>query len=693
MVNEKKLSRRHLLATTVAFTLALINVSPMAAQSGQAVLKSPNGDLEIAIATVRGQDVQDPGGQLAYRVAFRGKPVLVWSNLGLGVEGSPVLGAAVRIESSQPSAHDETWKSIAGKANPIRDHYNAITVQTVETTPGGRRMTIQARAYDDGVAFRYVVPDQQGGKELRITNEATQFHFPKDATTWSLVMPDFQTGNEGDYHEITLQGLDSQLLIGLPVLLDVPGAAWVGLTEADIEDYASLYVYSAGRQNTLAARLAPRVEEAAAAPRVPWPMDAETNASIVSVIRQTPVTSPWRVLMIADDPGRLVESNMVVNLNPPSAIADPSWIKPGKTAWDWWSGGLVKGVRGGMNTESMKYYIDFASHMGFPYMMIDAGWAGRAAAGAPGSARPATDLTKVNPNVDLPALVEYAKSKNVRLWLWAHWTDVNRQVDDAFPLFEKWGIAGVKIDFMDRADQWMVNWYRTIAKKAADHHLLIDYHGAFKPDGMRRTYPNVLTREGVLGAEYDKWSARATPAHRVTLAFTRMLAGPMDYTPGGFDNTTRDQFIARSSAPQVMGTRAQQAALFVVFESAFQMVADHPAAYDGQKETEFLKAVPATWDETRVINGRPARWITMARRSGQEWYVGSITNWDAREVDLPLTFLGAGSYDAEIYADGPNASTDAKDSVVSRRRVDAKTTLKLKLAPGGGCAIRLTPAR
>jgi len=345
-----------------------------------------------------------------------------------------------------------------------------------------------------------------------------------------------------------------------------------------------------------------------------------------------------------------------------------------------------------MNTDSMKYYIDFSARMGFPYMLIDAGWAARIASGD-GSVAGGSDLTKVNPNVDLPGLVAYAKSKNVRLWLWAHWSDANRQADAAFPLFEKWGIAGVKIDFMDRADQWMVNWYRTTAQKAADHHLLIDYHGAFKPDGMRRTYPNVLTREGVMGAEYDKWSSRETPAHNVTLAFTRMLAGPMDYTPGGFDNATRDQFIARSSAPMVMGTRAHQTALFVVFESGLQMVADHPAAYDGQKETEFLKAVPATWDETHVINGRPARFITIARRSGKEWYVGSITNWDPRDIDLPLSFLGAGSYQAEIYADGPNAATNAKDSVLSKQTVTAKSVLKLKLAPGGGAAIRLVPAQ
>jgi alpha-glucosidase len=655
-----------------------------AAETSPVVLKSPDGALEMSIGTVR-------DGQLAYRVAFRGKPVIEWSNLGLEIEGAPVLGAAVAIESSQASSADQTWNSVAGKANPIRDHYNGVTVQTAETTAGGRRLAIEARAYNDGVAFRYFVPEQPSLKQMRITNEATEFRFPTDATTWSLILRDFQTSSEDDYHELTIRGLHPEYLVGLPVLLEVPGVAWVGLSEAYIDDWAGLFVHSVIDQNTLTARLAPRVEDPTA-PHIAWPI----QGSPVSVIRQTPAHSPWRVLMIGADPGRLVESNLVVNLNPPSAIADTSWIKPGKTAWDWWSGPLVKGqpFQGGMNTATMKYFIDFSARNGFPYMLVDAGWS------APGPTPPeavgpyarGTDLTKFNPEVNISELVEYGRSKNVRIWLWAHWTAINHQLDAALDQFEKWGVAGVKIDFMDRADQWMVNWYRDVARKAAEHHVLVDYHGAFKPDGLRRTYPNVLTREGVMGAEYNKWSARETPTHNVTLAFTRMLAGPMDYTPGGFDNVTRATFEPRNLGPSVMGTRAHQTALFVVFESPFQMVADHPAAYDGQKETAFLKAVPSTWDETRVINGRPARFITIARRSGREWYVGAITNWDPREVDLPLSFLGAGAFNAEIYADGPNAAAEPKDSVLEKRRVDAGTVLKLKLAPGGGCAIRLVPA-
>jgi alpha-glucosidase len=674
----------------IALILALALPAALASAAGTepVVLASPNGAIEMTITTVR-------GGHLAYRVAYRGKPVLDWSNLGLAVEGAPVLGSAVRIESAQPSSHDETWTSVAGKANPIRDHYNAVTVRAVETAAGGRSLAIEARAYDDGVAFRYVVPRQPSLKEMRIANEATEFRFSKDATTWPLILRDFETSSEDDYHELTIRGLHPEYLLGLPVLLEVPGVAWVGLTEADIDDWASLFVHAVADQNMLVARLAPRVESATA-PHIPWPIDPQVEPTMISVIRESPASSPWRVLMIADDPGRLVESNMVVNLNPPSAIADTSWIKPGKTAWDWWSGPVVKNAsfRVGMNTETMKYYIDFSARNGFPYMLIDAGWSAPAPAPpeAVGPYARGTDLTRWQPDVDLPELIAYARARGVRLWLWAHWTAVNRQMDAAFSQFEKWGIAGVKIDFMDRADQWMVNWYREVAKKAAEHHLLVDFHGAYKPDGLRRTYPNVLTREGVMGAEYNKWSARETPTHNVALAFTRMLAGPMDYTPGGFDNVTREEFQPRNFGPSVMGTRAHQTALFVVFESAFQMVADHPAAYDGQKETEFLKVVTTTWDETRVLNGRPPKYITIARRSGREWYVGAITDWDPRELAVPLSFLGGGSYRAEIYADGPDAAAHPKDSVLEKRTVDAGTVLKLKLAPGGGCAIRLVPA-
>jgi alpha-glucosidase len=677
--------------------LVLLAVLAATAQTGPVVLTSPNGALEISIATVRGQAVQAAGGELAYRVTFRGQPVIQWSNLGLILEAAPALGTAVRIESSQPSSQDETWTAVQGKASRIRNHYNAVAVQTVEMAANGRRLVIEARAYDDGVAFRYVVPEQPSFKELRILNETTQFRFSKFANTLSLISRGFETSNEDDYHELTIGGLHPEYLVNLPVLVEVPGIAWVGLTEAGIEDYSSLFVTAAGGQ-MLTARLAPREENPNSNANIAPSFDPKADAAKVSVIAQTPVRSSWRALIIADQPGRLVESNMVLNLNPPCAIADTSWIKPGKTSWDWWNGSQAKGVaRPGMNNETMKYYIDFSARNKFEFLLIDGGWqasvprpAGEAGSGQYGG----LSNTQSVPAIDIPMLVAYAKSKNIRIWVITASKDMRgEQLDIAFSQYEKWGLAGVKIDFIDRTDQWMMNWYREVARKAAEHHIMVDFHGASKPDGSARTYPNVMTREGVMGAEYNRWSARVTPQHNVTLAFTRMLAGPMDYTPGGFGNVTREDFVPRTTAPVVMHTRAHATALFVVFESGLQMVADSPDAYDGQKELEFLKAVPAAWDETRVLNGVPPKYVTIARRRGNEWFLGSITDWDARDIDVPLSFLGSGAYNAEIYADGPNAAAQPKDSVLEKRRVDARTVLKLKLAPGGGSAIRLVPVR
>ena len=692
MVSGLKLLRLAAPALLAAFTAT--------AQTGSAVVNSPNGALQISIATVRGQSVQTEGGQLAYRVTFRGQPVLQWSNLGLLIEGADPLGPAVRIESAQASSQDETWTPVQGKASAIRNRYNAVSVRTVETAAGARRLVLEARAYDDGVAFRYVVPEQPGVKELRILNESTQFRFSRDATTFPLISRGFQTSNEDDYHQLAISGLHPEYLVNLPLLIDVPGIAWVGLTDADLEDYPNLYVTGAGTA-TLAARLAPRVENINTSADAAPSFDRKVDAAKVSVIAAPPVRSGWRALMIADQPGRLVESNLVMNLNPPSAIADTSWIKAGKTMWDWWNGSQETGVKNpgvnnGKNNDTVKYCIDFCARNKFEYMIVDGGWSKvlpKRAGDVGYSFRGPMDLTQSVPAIDIPMLVEYARAKGVRIWVWAHFRDVNDQMDAAFAQFEKWGVVGVKIDFLDRSDQWMVNWYRTAAKKAAEHHLMLDFHGAFKPDGMERTYPNVVTREGVMGEEYNRWSARVTPRHNVALAFTRMLAGPMDYTPGGFDNATAAKFAPRAASLNAMGTRVHQTALFVVFESELQTVADSPAAYEGQKELEFLKAVPASWDETRVVNGVPPEYITVARRRGDEWFVGSITDWDARELDVPLSFLGGGAYDAEIYADGPNAANEAKDSVVEKRRVNAQTVLKLKLAPGGGSAIRLVPVR
>jgi alpha-glucosidase len=424
--------------------------------------------------------------------------------------------------------------------------------------------------------------------------------------------------------------------------------------------------------------------------------EAETlDPEGVAVETETPFSSPWRVLMIADEPGRMIESNMVLNLNPPSKIADTSWIQAGKSAWDWWSGDVAPSVhfKTGMNTATMKHYIDFASASGLRYMLIDAGWALAPERTGPEDYSRLADITHVTPEIDMPELLRYAKEKNVKIWLWSHWTSVNKYMDEAFPLFEKWGIAGVKIDFMNRDDQWMVDWYRRVAVKAAEHHLMLDYHGAFKPDGLRRTYPNVITREGVMGKEYLKWSAEVTPAHNATLPYTRMLAGPMDYTPGAFDNSTLEKFIPRPKEPMALNTRAQELALYVVFESELEMVSDYPEHYAGQKEFDFIKRVPATWDEVRSLGGQPMEWVSVARRSGSDWYIGTLTNGNPLSAQIPLSFLGAGKYVAEIYADAPDAATEPTHTTFTRQPVDSSTVLNVNMVSGGGNAMWIHPAQ
>jgi alpha-glucosidase len=636
---------------------------------------SPDGNVVFILADGVTPNQSEPKKNgLRYAVDFHGKWLLDESDLGIKIQGAPAIGPDMREVEVHPRQHDETYTIPVGKTSSVRDHYNSAVVDFADNA--GRKMSIEVRAYDDGVAFRYLLPEQAGAKTVRIEKELTEFNYAKDATLYPLIVDGFQSSYEDEYQQRQVNGIHREWLMALPLLAEVPGAGWVAVTEADIENYAGMYLKKGDARNGLRAELSPRVDE----------QGKEEKG--IAVETNPPVTTPWRVLMIGDEPGRLVESNIVLNLNPPSKIADTSWIKAGKSAWDWWSGEAAPSVsfKTGMNTATMKHYIDFASTSGFPYMLIDAGWA-LANRKGPADYAAVADITKVDPQIDMPELLRYAKEKNVRIWLWSHWTSVDKYMEQAFPLFEQWGVAGVKIDFMNRDDQQMTAWYRRVAELAAQHHLMIDFHGAFKPDGLRRTYPNVVTREGVMGKEYLKWSARVTPTHNTTLPFTRMLAGPLDYTPGAFGNATGAEFVSRDKEPMAPNTRAHELALYVVLESPLMMVSDYPEHYAGQHDFEFIKQVPVSWDEVRVLNGRPMENITVARRSGKDWYVGSITNWDARRVKVPLSFLGNGKYTAEIYADAADAGTDAKHTEFSKQTVDRNTVLEVKMAPGGGNAI------
>ncbi|MCL5005112.1 MAG: glycoside hydrolase family 97 protein [Acidobacteria bacterium] len=657
-------------------------------------LNSPSGDLKIGFKIRSNPQPYLRGMRAYYSVSYKGRPILRDSPLGIEFKGAPPLDRDFEIVGTQRESQDHTWDWAFGGESRIRDHYNQLTVSLRETRQPHRRLDVVLRAYDTGMAFRYVLPQQTSLGKFTIANEETGFYFARPGSAYALEVGSFNNNYEGEFRHINISDLPPMSLVGLPLTLHLDGGPWIALLEADLNDYAGLYVHRAfGVRRALQGKLVP----------LPDHLDE-------AVIGETPKSTPWRVLLVAPRAGGLIEASepMVLNLSQPSQISDTSWIHPGKTSWDWWSGDYAKDVsfKPGMNTATMEHYIDFSARAHLPYMLLDAGWSpdygGVCSKLKPGASTVPNldwcvenDITRWIPQVNIPEILKYAKQRNVKVLLWIHWTAAAKQMDKAFPLYEKWGVAGVKVDFMGGIpdDQNTVNLYRKIVSTAARYHLLVDIHGAYKPTGLRRAYPNLITREGVMGMEYDKWSRRATPRHNVTIPFTRMLAGPMDYTPGCFHNATREQFHPQRIQPMCQGTRANQLAMYVVYLSPLQMLSDYPEDYLGQPGFEFLEKVPTVWDETKVLNGEPGEYVTIARRRGSDWYLGSMTNWTPRDLNIPLDFLGGGQWNAEIFADGPNADQDATSLAVSTRRVTSKDNLAAHLASGGGLAVIFSPAQ
>ena len=481
-----------------------------------------------------------------------------------------------------------------------------------------RKLDVVLRAYDEGVAFRYVVPKQDLTEEFNLAAENTGFYFAADAFAYALNMGRWDTHNEGPYERILVREIKPASLVNLPLLVEMPGPKlWAAILEADLTDYAGMYVGGVPEMpNALTSRLAIAPKR-----RLDQP-----------VIARLPKPTPWRVLMVGPDPGRFIETNyLVLNLSAPCAIADTSWIKPGKAAWDWWSGSYATGVdfKPGMNTATMKHYIDFAARHELDYMLVDAGWAPMSEDGR------IEDILRYRPEVDMPGIIAYGKSKGVETLLWVEWRALDRHMDEAMALYEKWGAAGIKVDYMNRDDQEMVNYYEKVVKTAAAHRLTVDFHGAYKPTGLRRAYPNLLTREGVMGLEYSKWSENVTPEYDVTIPFTRMLAGPMDYTPGAFRNAAKGRFEAKDIAPMSQGTRAHQLAMYVVYESPLVMASDYPEAYEGQPGFEFIEKVPTVWDETRFLAGEPAQVHRPGPEKGRQLVRGGHDELGSAHVRSP----------------------------------------------------------
>jgi alpha-glucosidase len=648
-----------------------------------AVLSSPDGRIRITVSVKEKLDPYPAGNRVYQSVAFKGTGILLDSPFGIDFKDHPPIAKNLRVVNEVRSSGDDAWETVVGKSRRIRNRYNELRLSLMETDPPLRKIDLIYRATNDGAAFRYFLPEQEPLRAFKLSSERSEFQFADNHTCWAANFGGFLTHQEAEFEKRKIGSLTVSDPIGLPLLVQISDTCFVAITEAGLSDWAGMYVASAGsRPNALVSVLSPRLDEPG-----------------VAVVSRTPRFSPWRVLMIGEKPGDLIESNLVLNLSEPSVIGDASWIKPGRCAWDrWWCGSYAPdaGFPIGMDLPSMKYFTDFAAEMGWEYVLVDWYWYGSPFLDN-WRPNPDVDITKFVPQMNVPELVRYAAGRNVGVLVWLEWHHADRQMDEAFPLYEKWGVKGVKIDFMARDDQQMVQFYERTLKKAAEHHLTVDFHGAFKPTGLRRTYPNYITQEGVLGNEYNKWSDRVTPGHTVTLAFTRMLAGPMDFTPGGFRNANQSQFKVvggDAPAPYVMGTRCHQLAMAVVYESPLQVFCDSPYNYrHSPAGLDLLKAVPVTWDETKVLAGQVGNVIVLGRRSGGEWYVGAMTDWDARSVEVPLSFLGAGPYRAQIWQDAPD-SNEYPDRLEQKTvTVSASDRMTIRMAGGGGQVIRFSPVK
>ncbi len=644
-------------------------------------VSSPDGKIIAKIS--------DEGG-LRYRIEVDGKPLLNASRLGLEFAEGLTLGPAAKIEKAKASRHDGTWENHFGKRRTVRDQWNQIELTLQES---GRRYAVIFRVYDDGVAFRYDLPKASKLGKFVLNRELTEFAFAGDHRCWAGESSDcaenqYPAGKISSIpqSEKTKAGKTEPYKSVLPLLVETP-LANVAVSESDLRDWAGMFLTGTG-SSKVGVTLAPR---------------GDGRGCVVS---EVPRVSPWRVLMIGRTAGDLVNSDLIANLATPSQISNTKWIKPGVSAWDPWWTGLNKnlpqyqGVYSRGDTQANKEFVDFAAEMGWSYQLVDWMWYVNCTSynillnlDGKNPPCPPVDFAKTSPEMDVPALLAHAKSKNIRLIMWLHSYDIERYgIEKACQLFSSWGVAGLKIDFMNNDNQETVAWYEKVISTAARYKLLIDFHGAYKATGLNRTYPNYITQEGVLGNEYNKFSEKCTPLHTVTLPFTRGLLGPMDFTPGGFIHRTVAQFDQKSLPAVVMGTRARQLAMPVIYLSPLTVFCDSPANYRGAAGIEFYRSLPTVWDETVVLSAEIAGHVVIARRSGDRWWLAAMNGGEALKIRVPLKFLGAGKWTLRSFADAPESATKPETVKENFQSVTATETLELSLAPAGGYAALLSSA-
>ena len=613
-------------------------------------ITSPDKNISITI---------DNGEKLSYSVKFKDRIIVETSQMGFEFQKEANMTGNFSITGQKTETINETWKPVVkSKHAEVLNNYTELQLNLKEKSGAMRQMDLFVRAYNDGVAFRYKLYRAERAGNRKITKELTGFNIPNDPKAWIVEYGGYSTSNEGEFMERKLSYLTEKSIAGMPMLMDYGNDCWVAVTEANIDNYPAFYIGTNGKTNQLTTKL------------VPVPGEPEEG---VKARFDDEVYTPWRVLMIGNNLGVLIESEIIQNLNEPCAIQDPSWIKPGTSAWDHWWSGEVK-----VEMPVIKQYIDLAAEMGWKYMLVDWQWYGK-------FNTPEADITKWAPQINMPEIIAYAKSKNVKIILWLYSSDVNRNsaYKKALPLYKKWGVAGIKIDFMDRDDQEMVNWYHDIIKCTAENQLLLDFHGAYKPDGIIRTYPNMITREGVMGNEYYKFSNKMSPEHNVKLAFTRMLAGQMDYTPGAFLNVTKEQYKNQTPAV-VWNTRAAELSKFVIYESPLTVVCDHPDNILNKSGADFLKIVPTVWDDTKFIGGYPGNYVAIARRNGDTWFVGVMNNSVRKTVEIKLDFLPEGSYEMNSWMDSKKSDKEPMDIQLKKQTVRKGDIIRVALANDGG---------
>lgn len=631
-------------------------------------ISSPDGKLKFSLKVTP--------ENISYEVNYKKQPLVENSSLGFYFD-SGEFGSNLKVGKVRRKSIDETYELVVGKVSTARNHCNEMVVPLLEKISPGRLINLVVRAFNDGIAFRYEFPEQGGWNSYVMYDEKTQFRLSGNPMALLMYLPGYINTHEGGYTHTGYDKIAKKRLIEMPVTLEFENGVFMSITEAAIRDYAGMYLVK--EKDAFTGKLSPRLGQ----------------EKIKVEINEFPHRTPWRVISVSDRIGGLLETNILTSLNEPCKIEDTSWIKPCRTTFTWWNGNVVPDstFSPGNNFETNKYYIDFAARNGLdahgiygyaetPWYYDDNfnfGWAG-----------PNADITRPIPCLNMPRIADYAKSKGVGIHLWVHWRPLYDKLEEAFALYEKWGVKGLMVDFLDRDDQEMIRIQEDILKAAAKHRLFIQFHGSSKPSGLTRTYPNEFTREGTLNYEVCKWDTLVNADHDISIPFTRLLAGPADYHLGGFRALPRSKFKIQYVNPYVMSTRCHMMAMYVVLENHLTSLCDKPEAYEGQPGFEVLRTVPGTWDEIRVPLAEFNKYVTVARRSGTDWWVGTLNDGTARTLNLILDFLGDGKYQAEIYTDAPDADENPNHLNKETRTVTRKDVIELPLAADGGSVLRIS---